>query len=288
MKVRPVLIGGACALASLVPASALARKPAAAKAAPTYYLALGDSLSQGAQPNKAGHTVPTDQGYANFLYAAERTKIKNLRLEDLGCLGETTGTMQHGGKCRYTSGSQLRAALRFINRHKIAFITIDIGANNVYKCAHGGTINGTCLSNGIAGIKTDVPKIAAALRKAAGAKTPIVGMTYYDPFLADYLSSDQSTQKLAAASVPLGKSVNDTLMSAFTAQHVKVADVATAFDTYVPFTTTAPLAGHGTVPLAVAKICTLTWMCAAAPRGPNIHANVAGYHAIEKVFAAEL
>jgi hypothetical protein len=42
------------------------------------------------------------------------------------------------------------------------------------------------------------------------------------------------------------------------------------------------------VPLAVAQICKFTWMCAAAPRGPNIHANAQGYHKIAAVFAAKL
>ena len=35
----------------------------------TYYLALGDSLSQGVQPDAAGTSVPTGQGYPDQLYA---------------------------------------------------------------------------------------------------------------------------------------------------------------------------------------------------------------------------
>ena len=68
-------------------------------------------------------------------------------------------------------------------------------------------------------------------------------------------------------------------------QKLRIADVAGAFDTYTPFTTTTALAGHGTVPLAVAKICELTWMCAPAPRGPNIHGNASGYQTMARVFA---
>ena len=36
----------------------------------TFYLALGDSLSQGVQPDAAGASVETGQGYADQLYAA--------------------------------------------------------------------------------------------------------------------------------------------------------------------------------------------------------------------------
>jgi len=42
--------------------------------------------------------------------------------------------------------------------------------------------------------------------------------------------------------------------------------------------------GHGTVPVDVAKLCALTWMCAAPPYGPNIHANDEGYQVIATAF----
>jgi hypothetical protein len=89
-------------------------------------------------------------------------------------------------------------------------------------------------------------------------------------------------------SVDLAKEVNGDLSSDFAAQQAKTADVATAFDTYTPFTTTTTLPSVGTVPVAVAEICKLTWMCAAAPVGPNIHANATGYKEIAGVFEDEL
>jgi hypothetical protein len=38
------------------------------------------------------------------------------------------------------------------------------------------------------------------------------------------------------------------------------------------------------VPPNVAMICSLTWMCAPAPRGPNEHPNNAGYRVIARTF----
>ena len=35
--------------------------------------------------------------------------------------------------------------------------------------------------------------------------------------------------------------------------------------------------GFGTLPRNVAAICRWTWECVAPPRGPNVHANQAGY-----------
>src|SRR5689334_13986934 len=43
--------------------------------APRYYLALGDSLSQGVQPNVNGLSLETNQGYADQLYANVRGRI---------------------------------------------------------------------------------------------------------------------------------------------------------------------------------------------------------------------
>lgn len=270
----------ACALGCLFPSTALA------KPAPRYYLALGDSLSVGVQPNAAGTSVPTNQGYANDLYAAEKHNFAGLKLEKLGCPGETTSSMINGGICHYSAGSQLKQAVKFIRKHKIAFVTIDIGANDIDGCATSSGINIACVGAGVGTIKANVPVIVAKLRTAAGPRVRIAAMTYYDPFLADYLQGSGG-QGLAAASVPLAKSINDTLAGDFQAKHFKVADVATAFDTYTPFADTTTYAGQ-TVPVAVAKVCQLTWMCAAAPRGPNIHANAAGYGEIASVFKKAL
>jgi lysophospholipase L1-like esterase len=288
-SLKSLAFAAACAAICLAPGTALAKSSRRAdKTKPSYYLALGDSLAAGAQPNAAGNTVPTNKGYADDLYAAERKKIEHLKLEKLGCLGETTTSMLKGGTfCRY-KGTQLADAVKFIKAHKVSLITLDIGANNVDGCAKDpGSQLLSCVGSGLTRIKADVPKIVKALRQAAGAKVRIAGMTYYDPFLAYYL--DPAPQNsLAPVSVNLSQQLNGDLISAFNGQKLRIADVATAFGTYIPFTTTAPLAGHGTVPLAVAKICQLTWMCAAPPRGPNIHGTVSGYQVMARVFEQAL
>jgi lysophospholipase L1-like esterase len=268
-----------------VPASAIAQGRSTGK---QYYLALGDSLSQGGQPDTSGTVVPTNQGYANHLLRAEKGKFNNLTIKDIGCLGETTTTMMKGGICTYAAGSQLKAAVQFLQAHKghIAFVTIDIGANDVDNCVSGLTVNLPCVTAGEASIQTNVPKIAAALRKAAGTNLPIIGMTYYDPFLAAWFAGTNG-QTLAAVSQQLAKTVNNDLIAAYKSANVKVAPVARAFLTSKPFADTTLLNGQQ-VPVAVASICELTWMCAPAPQGPNIHANPAGYSLIAVAFASKL
>lgn len=281
MRLKLFVAAALAGLLCLGTASALASKTK------RYYLALGDSLARGAQPNASGTTVPTNRGYTNDLFASEKPEFPTatLTLKELGCLGESTTTMLHGGICKYAAGSQENAAVDFLKAHKghIAFVTIDIGANDVDNCVTGSTINYTCVGKGVAAINKNLPKIAKRLRMAAGNDVPIIGMTYYDPFLAEWFkgSSGKST---AMTTQTAAKSVNGDITNDYKSNGVKkVADVATAFETYAPFTQTKKYKGKQ-VPVAVVKICKLTWMCAPKPKGPNIHGNDAGYAKIAKVF----
>ncbi len=119
--------------------------PAASKA--TYYLALGDSLAAGCQPIGPPFCFGRDfsvteldqgsQGYTDQLFKAVRDNYTELQLVNRSCGGETTNSMivgrAAGSICTYPEGSQLNSAVSFLQSHRgeIAFITIDIGANDV-------------------------------------------------------------------------------------------------------------------------------------------------------------
>jgi lysophospholipase L1-like esterase len=269
--------------------------PGVAGAAPHYYLSLGDSLSQGVQPNAGGKSVETGVGYADQLYASMEFAHPALRLVKLGCPGESSASMVTGRGnpgaavfgCHPAGGTQLKAALRFLGKHhkagEVPLITIDIGANDIDNCVPGGKIDFNCVTAGEKAIAVNVPKIVKALRMAAAKGTKIIGMTFYDPFLAGYLLGGDAAV-LAQGSVALAKTVNDTIAKAFKFHNGRVADVATAFKTY-DSTDMAALPNGKTVPMNVAQICTLTWQCTKPPQGPNIHANTAGYTLIEQTFA---
>ena len=142
----------------------------------TYYLALGDSLSTG-----VGAT--SGQGYVDDVYAAEKSIIPGLQLVNLGCAGDSSTRMIHGGLCHnYTTGNQLGDAEAFLASHKgtVKFVTIDIGGDDINGCA---PTNETCVQKGLQALTANMPIILGGLR-AAGGNVPIVGMTYYDPWLA--------------------------------------------------------------------------------------------------------
>ena len=132
----PVRIALAVAVAAAVTACSGPATSHHVAAPASYYLALGDSLSRGVQPDAAGTSVETGQGYADQLYAMLRRGQPALRLVKLGCPGETTATMIHGGICKYRGGSQLAAAVAFLSAHRghVRLVTIDIGANDPEDC----------------------------------------------------------------------------------------------------------------------------------------------------------
>ena len=176
-------------------APAFAAHRASSTTTASYYLSLGDSLAQGVQPNSSGTSVETNQGYPNQLFAALRTANPTLKLVKLGCPGETTGTMINGGICSYSTGSQLAQAAAFLASHKgkVQLVTIDIGANDLNPCLGLPTLNQivACLAKVFPQIQTNLTTIMNTLSTASGSgEPPIIGMTYYDPELANWLKGD--------------------------------------------------------------------------------------------------
>ena len=251
----------------------------------SYYLALGDSLSRGVQPDAAGASVETSQGYPDLVYARLRRDYPALKLVQLGCPGETTKTMIHGGICRYAAGSQLAAAVAFLRAHRghTVLVTIDIGANDPEDC--GWTSLRTimhCVGTDFPDAISNLGTILARVRAAAGPDVRMVGMSYYLPSLAQWRNGLPG-EAVAWLSEKLAVGYNDLLDNAYAKSDVRVANVFGAFQTS-DFSGHVTVPGLGTVPRNVALICQWTWECASPPRGPNQHANQAGYGVIARAF----
>lgn len=251
------------------------------------YLALGDSLADGVQPNARGAPVATRQGYADVLTGRLLRSRPGLHLVKLGCSGETVRSMIRGGKCRYSRGSQLRTAEAILRRHRgeVALVTIDIGANDVARCATLPAVDFACVTAGVRRISENLPRIASRLRRAAGRRTRIVAMNYYDPFLGLYLRG-QTGQAQASLSIEATDRLNAVLRRAYNREGIRVADVSGAFQTR-ELVLTEPFEGTQ-LPVAVARICRWTWICTPAPRGPDFHPNAEGYEVIAGAFERAL
>jgi lysophospholipase L1-like esterase len=282
-----LVIAAAAAMTACTPAAtAVGSRPHVKPRVASYYLALGDSLSRGVQPNAAGVSTATRQGYPDQLYALLRIDRPGLRLVKLGCPGETTSTMINGGICHYPAGSQLAAAVSFLHAHpgRISLITIDIGANDPDSCITrpGLTKMATCIGTTVPATAANLTRIMTALREAAGGRVRIIGMNYYLPELAQWREG-LAGEALAEVSERLAVGYNDLLTSVYRAFGARIANVFSAFRT-PDFTGQVALAGLGRVPSNVAAVCRWTWECAPPPRGPNEHANATGYRVIAQSF----
>jgi lysophospholipase L1-like esterase len=273
-------------LALLISSTILAiptRPPAAAAdsraaPAPSYYLALGDSLASGVGAGPGA-------GYVDDLLASYRRAVPALQLVNLGCPGETTDSMINGG-CQ-ASGSQLSAAEAFLNGHggQVAVVTIDIGGNDVASCASSGSVDVNCFASSAGTVVTNLRTILSRLRRAGGPTTPVLGMNYFDPFLVYWLQP--STRSIATQTAQYDHIFSGMLGQAYGTANVPVADVEAAFASQdFDHTVTRP---YGTVPVNVANACDwLTMTC-----GPNgftggidVHANATGYRVVARAFEA--
>jgi lysophospholipase L1-like esterase len=288
--VQAVLVVPVVALLVLICAGPATAAPNPSRA-PLYYLALGDSLSRGVQPDPNGQNHPTDQGYADDLAAVGHLLLPQLQLVKLGCeTEETTASMITGGRCSYDHGSQLAQAEAFLRAHRGAtvLVTIDIGANDLSRCINRatGAIDMTCVQTTFQQAPANLATILARLRAAAGPRVPIVGMNFYDPFLAAWLQGPAG-QAPARQSVQLVVQYNDLLEAAYQGTGVPVANVQDAFAT-TNFDDQVTLPAFGPVPVNVARICQWTWMCAPPPQGPNVHGRPEGYWVMAGAFVAAL
>ena len=279
MKLRGLELFASVMIVSIAVVLAGQSAASATPSGPTYYVALGDSLSKGFMPL----TGDSNEGYVDQLYAQLHRSQPQLQLMKLGCSGETTTTMRSGGICSYAgAASQLDAAVAFLRTHRgsVKYLTIDIGANDIDPCAASGVIDQTCVQESLATIGRNLLAILISLRLAGGFGPQYAGMTYYDPFLAAWLLGPTG-QALARESVQVANTLNGLETFEYRIFGMKVADVSGAFQTNnfteVPF-------GSGTVPLNVATICTLTFECTLN----NIHPNVQGYAVIAGAFEAVL
>jgi lysophospholipase L1-like esterase len=290
------LLAAVAVLALALPASATAKKSKT-----TYYVSLGDSWAQGVQPiGPYQADIPTKKGFVNYAFKRLKKRHTHLKLKQLGCGGATTDSMINGTKrcgeplpygSRSKKSSQLTYAKKWLRRHRkrVRYVSVIIGGNDVAPCAAKGD-NGaiaTCVAEGIDQIKKNLKVIAKGVRRAAGKKPQIVGSTYADVVLGQYVKSENG-KSLAELSVTIFRDqLNPTIKKAYRTRKIKFVDATKAFGAYIPFERTTTLAPYGEIPIAVANICKLAWYCQPRPQGPDIHLKSKGYTKLGKLVLAK-
>lgn len=234
-----------------------------------YYMALGNSLSFGFQPDLNFTSGFVDDIYAD-LRPANVTDVVNY-----ACGGESTTTMI-AGNCPFKFlphssyiGPQLDAAVNFLQRHRrqVSPITLEIGANDVLPDWN----DGTCSANGsvaadIARVdqnltQTILPRLVTALKSPTGIVTGDLHLlNYYNPFAKQCPNSAAFVNMLNAhLATDAGKF------------RLPVVDI------YNTFGGDLHTADH---------VCDYTWICDA--QFHDFHPNSVGYRVMAKAIEATL
>ena len=278
---RRFAAGAALAVGALaVTASSLA---ATEHLPPPRYLALGDSLAAGLQPDTRGVDRPTSDGYAFVLRRRLARVYAGLRLENLSCGGATTRTLLQGGagcQSRGEPGQVARAERALAAHPQVVLVTVNIGDNDVEQCLDTDppAVDPGCLRRGRAAVARNLPAIARRLRAATPPSVPVVGILDYDQFLALWLDGPRG-RRVALRSLRIVDSLNALMARIYRHEGVLVADAGEGFSSH-DLRTRRTLGGARRVPLAVERICRWTWACSPDPVGNDDHPKPAGYRVI--------
>jgi lysophospholipase L1-like esterase len=243
-----------------------------------WYLALGDSLAFGQQPNCVPPAVPVPDcthGYVNDLFQI----LQGEGIQDFmnfGCPGESSITFINGGCPSAPAATpQLTAAVNFLkaNPGKVSIVTLDIGSNDVLRdttiTPSGCVINQPQFDTDLATLDanltgTILPAIHKALTPKGHITDRIVMMNYYDPL-----------QNVCPNTVPDTQTLNQHLAA-------DVSGFGTIVDVFGAF-------GGAGVPNP--NICTYTWFtlgCPTSTQPPDIHPTDQGYSVIASTFEAAI
>ncbi|OFW55192.1 MAG: hypothetical protein A2V75_03330 [Actinobacteria bacterium RBG_16_70_17] len=192
---------------------------------PIYYLALGDSLAA-----NVGAPSARD-GYVSRVHnQLQERGGRRYGLLNLGVSGETSGSL--------ISGGQLDEAVEFLAANRVAYVTVDIGANDLL----GHLTSADCaesleapacrerLESAFAAYEANVSVILAALADAAPEAT-IVFLETYNPFsLGTGIAFEEGTSLMVTR-------LNGLAAAAAEAEGILVADGFTPMQGTAAFTT---------------------------------------------------
>jgi lysophospholipase L1-like esterase len=217
-----------------------------------------------------------------------------LKLVNFGCGGETSASLlDRVAVCRgpgpggrsYAGSTQIAAAERFLRarRGRVGLVTVSIGGNDVTACA-AAPDPVPCVAGAVGTLEANVREIASRLRKAAGKRVPIVGITYPDVILGRWIGPDADQGRARLSVVAFEDLINPALERAYAAAGGRLVDVTRATGAYGSLDELVPLPSGELVPRPVARVCELTYYC----EFRDIHARTSGYAIIARLIAGAL
>ena len=292
MSVPRILVLG-LALALALPAAAQAAKPPERQ----LYVSLGDSYATGYQVGANGRGANTRNGFAYQLPKLAKPRGYRYKLVNFGCGGETTtsllerksacpGPAPGGARLRGPDAGRRRRALpaRAPRRGRPHHRLDRRQRRDALRRARPTRSRASPPRSTT--IKANVTTLAKRLRQAAGKKTRIVGITYPDVILGQWVGQD-ADQDLARLSVVAFKElINPALKAAYATARGRFVDVTRASGAYGALDELVPLPPYQFVPKPVARVCRLTLLLR-VPRHPRPHARLPADRGADRRDAAE-
>ena len=279
-------------LALLALCGALLIPTSANAASSKYYVSLGDSYASGYQPKVK---APNRNGFAYQVPKAAAKRGYKLKLVNFGCGGATSKSilsqkLRRGADCLGPdapkfNGTQIAAAEKFIkaNRKNVALVTVSIGGNDITKCAKEADAV-ACVGAALPVVQKNLETLLSRIRKAGGSKVRIVGITYPDVILGEWVQPTPNPDLAKLSIVAFQQLINPMYKKAYEKAGGTFVDVTTATGAYTPLEQLSSDAKYGQVPTAVAKVCELTYYCELR----DIHPKTAGYKIIADLVAGTL
>jgi lysophospholipase L1-like esterase len=265
---RQALVVGALVAGSL--AGVTAEAVGVPQAPKSYYLALGDSIAYGIQPDKFDKGLPPQgyrTGYVDLFAQRLRQVTPSIRVVNYSCPGESTVSFVRGG-CPWLTegrklhdpfrGTQMKAALAFLAAHagQVSPITVHLWGNDIDPVAEACQGDFACIKKrapaAIAQIASRLGSILRRLRAAAPNAEIIVNGTWN--FNADDL----------ARTDPLFRSLDAALRRSAAGARARFANTFPLFNP------------QGNVAREKARVCSLLFIC----KRDDPHPTDAGYRAI--------
>ena len=235
-----------------------------------YYLALGDSLTYGFQPDKVSaglRPAGFHSGFVDVFAARLRAQAPKIEVVNYGCPGESTITFTRGG-CPWLAarrplhkafqGSQMSAALAFLTSHRgrVSPITLTLGGNDATALSEVCNESLACMRarapGAIVAFASRLGSILHQLRRAAPHAEIIVTGAW-----------NEDVNRLAQTD-PLYQALDLATRKAAAASSARFADMLPVFNP------------SGSATTEKARICALTFVCS---QGDG-HPTDAGYKAM--------
>ena len=205
--VAALLLAG-CASERVPPRDAA---PAPTAGGPVTYLALGDSVAAGAgaaRPERNGYVPLLADGLADRLGCAQQQHC--LRLENLAEGGATTATLRR---------RQLPRALELLSGPAdVRLVTLTVGGNDVFEpvlraCGAAPTAPAcrSAVTAALAAVDDGVREVLRSVTAAAGPRTTVAVMTYYNPLSACRLAPLESLAERVLEGDGDERGLNDVL-----------------------------------------------------------------------------